>query len=417
MSMWEIVVKIIGFVVAVGAAMFFAGSETALVTLGRVFDDKKEYPSRLAYWIKHPQRVLVSILIGNACVVIGASALATSIAVDIASLNNFPRHLTIGITTVLVTGFILIFGEIFPKTFARENADRIIPFVVKPLYIITTVFKPLIKIIVNISNVVIRILGGENIQKYPLITEKDIRYLITIGGIEGLFAKDAAKMMQETLKFEDTIVREVMTPRVDIDAIDLNKQKKIKIDSIIAMGHSRIPVYRGDLDNIQGIIYIKDLLNAIKNKDLVIMEDLIRTFHYVPETMKINVLLREFKQGRLHMAVVVDEYGITSGIVTIEDLIEEIVGEILDEYDEEEKNIETLSKNEFIVKARTDIDEVNERLKIKLPAGDFETIGGFVIDHLGRVAKINDEVIYSNIKLVVTDADSRKIKKIKITIL
>jgi CBS domain containing-hemolysin-like protein len=205
-----------------------------------------------------------------------------------------------------------------------------------------------------------------------------------------------------------------MVPRIDMQCVDMNDEREEIFKKIIKMPYSRIPVYKGNVDNVIGIVYTKDLLTALRNRELIIMEDLMRQAYFVPETKKISELLEEFRKGRMHLAIVVDEYGVTAGLVTIEDLIEEITGEILDEYDVEQETIVKLSDGEAIVYAKEDLDKINEELGLELPAEEFDSLGGLVVDLFGRVPRTGEEINFGNLKFVVQEADRRKVIKLKI---
>ena len=221
-------------------------------------------------------------------------------------------------------------------------------------------------------------------------------------------------MIQSSLEFGETIVREVMIPRIDMQCVDINHEREEIFRRIMKMPYSRVPVYKGNVDNVIGIVYTKDLLTALRNRELIIMEDIMRQAYFVPETKKISELLEEFRKGRMHLAIVVDEYGVTAGLVTIEDLIEEITGEIFDEYDVEKETITKFSDGTAIVYAKEDLDKINEELGLELPSEEFDSLGGLVIDLFGRVPHTGEEINFGNLKFVVQEADRRKVVKLKI---
>jgi CBS domain containing-hemolysin-like protein len=371
-------------------------------------------PRGLSLWLQDPNKLLTTILVGNAVAVILASVLATSVALDFSFSYGWSQKLTVVCATGIITIFILVFGEIMPKTYARENAEKISLVCIEPLRWIARLFNPLIQVIIVPANFLIRVFGGRRLIGTPLFTTREIGTLIEVGEKEGAVDDEEKKMIESILEFGETIAREVMVPRIDMECIDINDEPAEIFKKIMSIRYSRIPVYKGNVDNIIGIIYTKDLLTAWRNKELIIIEDIMRQAYFVPETKKNSELLEEFRKGKMHMAIVVDEYGITAGLVTIEDLIEEITGEILDEYDVEEKTIVKLSDGEAIVYAKEDLDKINEQLGLELPAEEFDSLGGLVIDLFGRVPRVGEEINFGNLNFVVQEADRKKIIKLKI---
>ncbi len=396
---------------------FFSGTETALTSLGKLklkqlIEEKKS--AALEMWLKHPNKLLATILVGNTIVNLAASSLTAFIAMDFATRLSIDKALSVVIATALITLLILVFGEITPKTFGKHNPEKVVLLTIRSLVMINYIISPLIKALVMITTPLVKLFGGRVAGETIFLTEEEIRTLIDVGEKEGVLEKEEKEMIHSVLKFGDIIVREVMIPRVDIDCVDLNNDRNKIIDLIVETGHSKVPVYRDNLDNIQGIIYVKDLLNAWGNNQLIVIEDLIRFPYYVQETKKVNSLLREFKKGTLDIAIVTDEYGVTSGLVTVEDLVEEIVGDIINEYNLEEIGIEPGGDGTIIVKGKTDVKKVNEKLKINLPNKDFKTVGGFVIDLMGKVPKVGEEVKYRNLRIEIVEIGKGRVKKIKI---
>jgi len=413
------VVKIFGFIVSLFLMIFFAGSETALTSLHRIrikrlVAEESRVAQGFSLWLQDPNWLLTTILIGNAVAVIFASILATSVAIDFSFLYGWSQKLVVGYATAIVTVLVLAFGEVTPKTYARENAEKISILCIWPLIWVAKSFSPVIRMIVFPANFLIRVIGGKGLRDIPLFTAREIGTLIEVGAKEGALEDEEKKMIQSSLEFGDTIVREVMVPRIDMQCVDIEDEREEIFKKITKIAHSRIPVYKGNVDNIIGIIYAKDLLIARRNRELIIIEDLMRQAYFVPETKKISELLEEFRKGKMHLAIAVDEYGVTTGLVTIEDLVEEITGEILDEYDVEEETIVKLSDREAIIYAKEDLDKINEELGLQLPAEDFDSLGGLVVDLFGRVPRAGEEIKFGNLKFVVQEADRRKVIKVKI---
>ncbi len=411
----------LAFIFLLFLSMFFSGSETALTSLSKPWiktqlERNPKKAKHLKAWLERPNRLLTAILVGNNFVNICASALATSIAIGYARYIGWRQSYVLGITVGLVTFVILVFGEIIPKTFAKQNARRISLILIGYVLIISKFFSPIIKMLLAISNIFIRIFGGKKVIDVPFLTEEEIRTLIDLGAREGVLEKEEGRMIHDVLEFGETVVREVMVPRVEMDCIDENKDIDRIVEDLIKMGHSRVPVYRGNLDNIVGILYAKDVLKVLpyKRQEGIKLQDLIREPYFVPESKMVSVLLKEFRRGKMHIAIVVDEYGTVSGLVTLEDLVEEITGEILDEYDVEEKTIEKYPDGSYMVYAREDIDKINEELNLKLPASKFDSLGGLIIDLFGRVPRQGEEIDYKDVKFIVESSTKQKVVKVKI---
>jgi len=414
-----IVMKVFGFLISFFSMIFFAGSETALTTLHRIrikrlVAEGVRAARGLSVWLQDPNKLLTTVLIGNAVAVIFASVLTTSVALDFAFSYGWSQRLTVVYATGIVTIFILVFGEVMPKTYARENAEKISAICIEPLRWIAKLFNPLIQVMVVPANFLIQVFGGRGLRNVPLFSAREIDTLIEVGAREGVLDDEEKKMIQSILEFGETIVREVMVPRIDMQCVDMNDEPEEIFKKVARMRYSRVPVYKGNLDNIIGIIYTKDLLTAWRNRELFIMEDLMRQAYFVPETKKISELLEEFRKGKMHLAVAVDEYGVTAGLVTIEDLIEQITGEIMDEYDVEEQTILKLSDEQAIVYAKEDLDKINEELGLELPAEEFDSLGGLVVDLFGRVPRAGEEINFGNLKFIVQEGDRRKVIKLKI---
>jgi len=243
--------------------------------------------------------------------------------------------------------------------------------------------------------------------------EREIQHLIDAGEQEGLISEDEGEMLQSILSFRDTTVREIMVPRTEVVAASSDTSIGALLETAIKEGHSRIPVYSESSDNIVGILHVKDLL-AYWGKEQVDLKGLLRTPHFVPETKKISQLLKELRDRKSHMAIVIDEYGGFSGLVTIEDILEEIVGEIRDEHDTEERRITPTSDGDLLVDARLDIEDLAEYLGVQIPEGNFESVGGFIINLLGRVPQPRETIEYAPLEMTVESADARKIHTVRV---
>lgn len=340
---------------------------------------------------------------------IGATALATTMAID------FFDDKGAGIATGVMTLVILIFGEITPKTLASAQAEKYVLRFSPFIYTLGKVLYPVIRALNFLTNGIIRMFGGPKPEN-PLVTEEEIRTLVNVGQEEGLIDEDEKEMIDSIFEFDETLVREVMVPRIDIRAINVDKPIEHLVQLIIEIGHSRIPVYENNVDNIIGVIYAKDLLQLLlrTGSELPTIRQLARPAHYVPESKKVRDLFAELRKEKIHMAIVLDEYGGTAGLVTIEDMIEEIVGEIQDEFDQEENNIEILEDGSLSVSARTPIYDINEFLGVELPDDEFETISGLVFHSLGHIPTEGQELDIDDIHVVVEKISGRRITKLRI---
>jgi putative hemolysin len=398
----------------------FSSSETALtsLTISKI-RQIREYDEERANLLKRAKKrlntMLATILIGNNIVNIAATAILTEVTIKLFK-GNQATIIATGVMTVLI----LVFGEITPKTFAAQNPEKVAVRVIGPLGFLSTVFTPILFILNSITGFIVKILGGDIKSNAPFVTEEEIRSLVDVGEEEGILQHQEKEMIEGIFEIDDIEVTEVMVPRIDIVAVSEDATIDDALDLIVTYGHSRIPVYKETIDNITGILYAKDTLAVLSNKDNEIQElaisSLMRPAYYVPETKKINKLLKELQQNKIHMAIVLDEYGGTEGLVTIEDILEEIVGDIFDEYDNEISMIEKVDNDKYLVKAEISIEEINEIFNTDLPEEDFDSLGGFIFSTLGRVPVKGDVVKYDKLQMTVTKLHNRRIKQILIKI-
>ena len=415
--MQETMVLIILFLLSA----FFSASETALTANSRIrvsrMVEQKQAGSRLVRQLKeNPSEFISTILICNNLVNFAAAALATSITIRIFSERGWGggEAAVVGVATGVMTFLILVFGEITPKTVAIRNAERFSLFAAPIIFVSGIILKPLAYFIGFISRPFIYLLGGKAPEKGPFVTEEEIKLILAAGEKEGVIEEEEREMITSIFEFGETVVREVMTPRPDITAVRGDRPLSEVIRAIVESGHSRIPIYETNLDNIIGAIYAKDLLKTGAAADL---RELLRPAVFIPETKKVAELMHEMQSARTHLAIIVDEYGMTSGVVTLEDLVEEIVGEIHDEFERGEKMIEKIDENNFIVNGGVTIKDLNDRLKLSLPEKEkeYDTIGGFVFAELGKAPSVGDTVRYEDLVISVERILRRRITRLKIT--
>lgn len=391
---------------------FFSASETALMSLSKIrirhmVEDGVKGAKLIEKLTEDPNKLLGSILVGNNVVNIGASALATSVAVKAFAESG------VGIATAIMTILILIFGEITPKSIAKQRSEGVALKVSSSVNIIVKILRPFVAIFTFISSTVLKLFGGDLNKDQPFITQEELKTMVDVGEEEGVLEEEEKEMIFNVFEFGDIQVKDVMVQRVDIVALGLDSTYDDVIDIIKEEQFSRIPVYNDSIDDIIGIMYVKDLI-LLNNKDNFKVQDCIREAYYTFEFKKVTELFKEMKKSRNHMAVVLDEYGGTVGIVTIEDLLEEIVGEIEDEYDELEEEIEVVKEDEYIVDGRIRLDDLSELIGVKMESEEFDSIGGFVIGQLGRIPEPKEEVSYENMRFVVEEIDKNRIKKVRI---
>jgi len=409
--MVSLTVYIVVFVLLLMISAFASSSEVALVSLNRAkvntLSEKGTRGRLLAKLKEKPNRFLITILIVNNLVNTGAAAITTTISLLIFGEAG------IAIATGVATLFLLIFGEIWPKTYANNHPDKVALFVSPIIYALTWILTPLYAI-------------GEKLKRKnpsaPSVTEDEIREWIDVGEMEGAIEEEEKEMIISVLNLDDTTAKEVMTPRPDVIMIEDIATIETAVEQIKDTGYSRLPVYHDVPDNIVGSINIKDVFNAYsqKNHRPQTIASLMVDVYCVPESKKLDELLREMQVRRLHMAVVLDEYGGFSGIVTFEDIIEELVGDIMDESDVDEvSDIVEIGSRMYSLDAQVRVSMLNERYNLLLPEdpGNYETVGGLIFSKLGRIPRLGDSIIFENgITLVVTKMRNHQVLSVKMNL-
>ncbi len=417
----HILFEIILLVVLIILSGIFSASETALTSFRSIHleDVERKHQKEAGFlkkWLKSPNAILTSMLLGNNIVNILGSAIATTVVIGLIG-NNTKAIL---VSTVIMTVVILIFGEITPKIMAKNNPVGTSRRVIIPMYYLSIIFRPIVSILMSISKLIGRVFGVEIKDEGLMITEKDILSFVNVGEAEGVIEEGEKDMIHSIFTFGETTAKEVMTPRTSVYSIEASKTIEEIWDELLETGFSRILVYEETIDNVIGILYVKDILKVIKSGDTRReIREFVREAYFVPETKSIIEILKEFQSKKVHIAVVVDEYGGVVGLVTIEDLIEEIVGEIRDEFDQEEEDfIIKKSENEYIVDAMLDIESLNKELDIDLPTSeDYESLAGLIMAEISKVADKGDEVVIGDVKLTVLELDKMRISKVLLHIM
>ena len=407
---WQIVL----LVILLAMSGFFSMSETALMALSKIrirhmVEDGVKGAKLVEKLSEDPSRLLGAILIGNNIVNIGASALATSIAVKAIGESG------VGLVTIIMTILVLIFGEITPKSIAKQNSEKVALAVSKPINIIVKLFKPFIFVFTSISGLFIRLLGGDPKATQPFITEEELKTMVGVSEEEGVLEGVEKEMIFNVFEFADSQVKDVMVQRMDIVAVDINSTYEEVIDIIKREQFSRLPVYNQNIDDVVGILNVKDLIIASQNKEEFKVSNYMREPYYTFEFKKIKELFSEMKKTRNHMSVVLDEYGGNVGIVTIEDLIEEVVGEIEDEYDDEkDDDIIVVKEDEYIVDGSARLDNIADLIGVTMESEEFDSVGGLIIGELGRFPEKKEEININNLRFIIEDIDKNRIKKVRI---
>jgi putative hemolysin len=399
---------------------FFSASETAYFSLSSYeiekLRKKTDYPTRqVIQLLSQPKKLLITIILGNTVVNIGAASLAAIAAIDICSKLNVDPRIGILIDVIIVTLVILIFTEIIPKVVAIKNYKKIVLKFSFALTFFYYLFSPLVSIFYHFTLWLSHLFRLNKTK--GLFSEDELKSLVDFSEEQGMLQQDEKEMIHSIFEFSETTVKEIMVPRIDMVCVSINTKMQDLLHIVTTHLHSRIPLYKERVDNIIGIIYTKDLLNFInKNDNINInLENLARPAFFVPEQKKIDELLREFQSEKIHMAIVVDEYGGTAGLVTLEDIIEEIVGEIQDEYDSEKPLYKKIGENEFIFDGSMDLEELNEILNINLPTEEgVETLAGFLFGLFGSVPKEKESKTYNGHEFIIEKVFRRRIKQVKI---
>ncbi|MFB6117422.1 hemolysin family protein [Halosegnis sp.] len=405
---------VIGVLILLSA--FFSSSEIAMFSLAsHRIESLAEEGTRGSRTLKElrddPHRLLITILVGNNIVNIAMSSIATGLFAVFLTQGQAVFAATFGITAL-----VLLFGESAPKSYAVENTESWALRVARPLKIAEYVLLPLIVLFDHLTRIVNKVTGGRSAIETSYVTREEIRDIIETGEREGVIEEDEREMFQRVFRFNNTIAKEVMTPRLDMTAVSKNADITEAIETCIQSGHARLPVYEGSLDNVVGVVHIRDLVRDLNygEQDDVELEELIEPTLHVPESKNVDDLLKEMRQNRMPLVIVIDEFGTTEGLLTMEDLTEEIVGEILE--GEEEEPIEFVDDDTALVRGEVNIEEVNERLDLSFPEGEeFETIAGFIFNRAGRLVEEGELIAYDDAEIRVEEVENTRIMKARVT--
>jgi putative hemolysin len=312
--------------------------------------------------------------------------------------------------------FLFVFGRRIPEALAVRYTEPLALALIRPMQVMSVLLAPFVRFAIVLSNVLSIPMGGQKRESASLVTEAEIKTMVDAGQEEGLIEVEEKAMILSVLDFGDTVARQVMVPRIDLTALDVSTPFDEALDTVVSAGHSRVPVHRGTIDEIIGILYAKDMLKMLSDGRKPPLEQMLRQVLFTPESKRVSELLQELQKTRVHVSIVVDEYGGTAGLVTIEDILEEIVGEIQDEFDAEEPDCEPLPNGAgYILDAGMSLEDASELLKIEMPMGESDTLGGFIYDQLGKVPEAGETVLWGNALFEVLSVTDRRILKVRVT--
>ena len=406
--------QLIVLIVSLFLCAMASAAETALTSISRIklknlIEEGDKKALEIEGLIAKPNVFLSTILVVNSVAVIVASSIATVLA-----LRFIPNYGEL-IETIFTSLVVLIFCEITPKTAAVQNPIRWARVLVTPVRVAAWLLHPLIVMLSAITNTFVRLMGGQMKHPGPFVTEEELRLLVNVGEEEGVLEEEETDMIHSIFEFADTTVREVMIPRIDMITLESDATVDEAVDLALEGGFSRIPVYEETIDRIIGVLFTKDMLKQLREgHNSLPIRELVRPAYFVPESKKLDDLLHEIRQKRTHMAIVVDEYGSVVGLVTIEDLVEEIVGDIQDEYDREENLYEQVSQFEYIFDAKINLDEFNELMDTDLESEDYETLGGFLLGQLDKIPIPGDTITVKNLTFTVLTTRGLRITKVRV---
>ena len=415
-------VQLITLIILIGLSAFFSSAETAFTTVNKIrirtFEEEGRPNAALVRKIiEEPQKLLSAILIGNNIVNLSASSLATTFVSRLMTNMGMKNQIAtaIGITTGILTLIVLIFGEITPKNIATKAAERICFIYIKPIYFITILFTPLIFILNKISLWLMKVLGMKYTGKERIMTENELLTIIDVSHEEGVLESEEKEMITNVVDFGDSLAKDVMVPRIDMISIPVDISYDALRDVFKEHMYSRLPVYEDTKDNVLGIVTLKDFFIYEGDKETFKITELLREPYFTYEYQKTSDLLIQMRENSINISIVLDEYGATAGIITLEDLIEEIVGEIRDEYDDDEEDpIQKLSVSEYLVDGSTRLEDINETFGCHIESDDYDSIAGHMINVLEHIPTEGEEITEDYIRFVIEKMDKNRIDTIHV---
>ena len=409
---------------------YFAATEIAYISLNdaKISKQAKEgnkKAKQIESMLKNPSKFLATIQIGITFAGFLSSAFASdAFADDLAPiLNNwFPfisldiwKGIAIIIITMILSFFTLVFGELVPKRLAMKYYEKIAYATIGVIKTISIFTLPFVKLLTISTNMISKIFGVSEAEE-EIVTEEEIKMMIDEGEENGTIEQEEKELLNNVFAFNDIIVSKVMTPRTDIFAIEIDEDINELLDRIDEYKYSRIPVYEDNIDNIEGILFIKDILKVIKDGRYINIREIMREPYFIPESKEIDELFRELQKSKQQMAIVIDEYGGTAGLITMEDIIEELMGNILDEYDDEEIEYKKLDENTYILSGSSTVYDIKKIFSVDIPDGDYETLSGYLLEKLGRIPEENEHPVIEDEQLTykIEEYEDKRIKSVKV---
>lgn len=424
------ITQIIVLIILILLNAYFAATEIAFISLNdaKIEKDAKngeKKAKQILRMLKSPSKFLATIQIGITLAGFLSSAFASDTFANMlaATLNGWLpiisieawRGIAIVIITLILSFFTLVFGELVPKRLAMKYYEKIAYATIGPIRSISIITLPFVKLLTSSTNMISKIFGvGEADEE--VVTEEEIKMMIAEGEEKGTIETEEKQLLNNVFEFNDIIVSEAMTPRTEMYAIDINDDIKEILDEIDKYKYSRIPVYDEDIDDIKGILYVKDILKPLKDDKIIDIKNIIRQPYFVPESKDIDELFKEMQKNKVQMAIVIDEYGGTAGLITMEDIIEELVGNIFDEYDEEEIEVKKIDDNTYILSGSLTSYDLKKIFGFEMPEGDYETLSGYLIDRLGRIPEKSEHPVIEEEKFTfkIEEVEDKRIKYAKI---
>lgn len=422
--------QVIGLIILILFNAYFAASEMAYISLNDNKIDKEakegnKKAKKIQKMLNNPSKFLATIQIGITLAGFLSSAFAAdTFATQLAPvLNSWTPSLGIGfwetlsiiIITIILSFFTLIFGELVPKRLAMKYSEKIAYSTIGFISLISVIASPFVKLLTATTNIVSKIFGVSEHEE-EIVTEEEIRMMVDQGQEKGVIKKNEKDLINNVFQLNDINAAEIMTHRTEIFAIDINDDIYELLDDIDDYKYSRIPVYEDTIDNIQGILFLKDVLKGLSDKKKIKIKNIMREAYFIPETKPIDEVFKELQRNKLQMAIVLDEYGGTSGLLTMEDILEELVGNIFDEYDEEEIEYKKIDNNTYMMEGNIPLYEFKRIVGIGFPEGDYDTLSGYLLDKLGRIPEEDEEAIVEDDKLTykIEEVDDKRIKWVKV---
>ncbi len=426
----QVIVDIAFILLLVLANGFFVASEFAIVKVRSSQIAQRIKSGHRRAWlakniVEHLDAYLSATQLGVTLTSLGLGWIGEPVIADLlrepfAAIGIFGEHavqaFAFAVSFGILTFLHIILGELAPKYLAIQHAEETTLIISVPLQLFYQVFKPIIWLINRAANLLLKLVGIPSVSASELIhSAEELQMIVNEGAKTGVLNKTEQELISSIFEFSNTTAKEIMVPRTEMVAVEIKTLRDHLIRIVSEEGYSRLPVYKESIDNIVGIIYTKDLISLLEHRDLIVLQDIIRPAYFVPDAIKISQLMRNLQEKKIHIAIVVDEFGGTQGIITMEDILEEIVGEIHDEYDEVLKDVEQSADGSALVNARISIHEFNKRFGVEIPEDpEYETLNGFLYKITGRIPEIQEEIEHGNLHITVMKKSQRRIRQVRV---